>query len=75
MLRRLVIFLIRKKLGVKKYEEFRFSTQKSPAVYFFTEYNLMKIEHGNTMLSGVSLNWLLDIHCEIRILGGDGQCQ
>lgn len=65
-MRRFVIFLIRKKLGLKKYECFRFDNQKSDAVYYFTEYNVMKRWRNQTMLSGVSINWLLDPECKIE---------
>lgn len=65
-MRKIVIFLIRKKLGLKKYEKFRFAEQKSTAVYYFTETNLMKYWRNQTMLSGVSLNWLLDSNCGIE---------
>lgn len=65
-MRKVVIFLIRKRLGLKKYEEFRFVEQKSNAVYYFTDDNLMKHWRNLTMLSGVSLNWLLDKDCKIK---------
>lgn len=65
-MRKIVIFLIRKKLGLKKYEKFRFIEQKTNAVYYFTESNLMKYWRNQTMLSGVSLNWLLDSECKIE---------
>lgn len=65
-MRKIVIFLIRKKLGLKKYEKFRFVGQKTDAVYYFTESNIMKIWRKQTMLSGVSVNWLLDQDCEIE---------
>lgn len=65
-MRRIVIFLIRKKLGLRKYEKFKFAGQKSNAVYYFTESNVMKFWRGQTMLSGVSVNWLLDNECEIE---------
>ena len=64
-MRKIVMFLIRKKLGLKKYEKFRFVGQKTDAVYYFTESNLMKYWRNQTMLSGVSVNWLLDDDCEI----------
>jgi hypothetical protein len=64
--RRFVIFLIRKKLGLKKYENFKFVNQKSDAVYYFTESAVMKRWHGQTVLSGVSVNWLLDDECVIE---------
>jgi hypothetical protein len=66
-MRRLVIYLIRKHLGLKKFENFKFVGQKSDAVYYFTESNVMKrMSTGKTMLSGVSVNWLLDNECEIE---------
>ena len=62
-MRKFVIFLIRKKLGLRKYEMFKFVGQKSDAVYYFTESNVMKRWRGQTTLSGVSVNWLLDNEC------------
>lgn len=68
MVRRIVIFLIRKKMGMKKYEMFKFVGQKTDAVYYFTESNIMKRWHGQTTLSGVSVNWLLDDDCKIELV-------
>jgi hypothetical protein len=65
-MRKLVIFLIRKKLGLKTYEKFRFVGQKTDAVYYFTDDNVMKLWRNQTMLSGVSVNWLLDNDCVIE---------
>ena len=65
-MRRFVIFLIRKKLGLKKFEKFRFVNQKTDAVYYFTESNIMKLWNDHACLSGVSVNWLLDDECEIE---------
>lgn len=64
-MRRLVIFLIRKKLRLKKYEMFKFANQKSDAVYYFTETSIMKRWRGQTIKSGVSVNWLLDRDCKV----------
>lgn len=74
-MRRFIIFLIRKKLKLKKYQDFTFVGQKSDAVYYFTESNIMKKWRGHTTLSGVSVNWLLDKDCKIeRVeMGGDTQ--
>lgn len=69
-MRKLVIFLIRKKLGLKKYERFRFVGQKEDATYYFTSDAIMKERCGRTFVSGVSANWLLDDACEITIEGG-----
>lgn len=65
-MRQFVIFLIRTKLDLRKYERFKFVGQKSDAVYYFTESNLMKRWRGQTMLSGVSINWLLDNECKVE---------
>ena len=66
---RLIIFFIRKKLGLKKYEKFRFVNQKSKHdYYYFNGYNkLMKVMGctGFVVYSNVSLNWLLDDDCKI----------
>lgn len=67
MVRRLVIFLVRKKLGLKLFEPFRFVNQKTDAVYLFTKHELLKDE-GVISAAGVSLNWLLHDECEIQKL-------
>ena len=71
MIRRIVIFLIRKKLGLKKFERFQFAEQKSPTdTYFFTDTEVMKsIAPGEGYShterpSTVSLNWLLNDECK-----------
>lgn len=71
MIRRLIIFLIRMRLGLKKYQDFRFDNQKSKTdSYYFDSYNLIKMEcyKGNFNLrkSSVSLNWLLNDNCRIH---------
>lgn len=73
MLNRLIIFLIRIKLGIKKHEHFRFDNQKSKDVYYFTSTDLMKIWgfNGGAYKSGVSLSWLLDPECKIIKLEND----
>lgn len=65
---RFIIFLIRKRLGLKKFQHFKFVGQKSDAIYWFTESNIMKRWRGQTTLSGVSVNRLLDSECEIEIV-------
>ena len=64
-MRKLVFFLIRKKLGLKKYEKFRFIGQKTDAIYYFTECDLRKCWRNKIVQSGVSVNWLLDDECKI----------
>lgn len=67
MLNKLIIFLIRWKLHLKKGQSFQFSNQKTGAIYWFTDVHLMKMdETGHYKESGVSLNWLLSPKCKIR---------
>ena len=65
-MRRLIVFLIRRRLGLRAYEPFQFVGQKSNAIYCFTDSGLMKMWRNHIEKSGVSLNWLLDDECEIR---------
>ena len=69
MIRRIVIFLIRKRLGVDCMQMFKFSNQKKEAYYWFTRDTLMKVENGVAMPSNVCLNWLLDDKCKVVPLG------
>ena len=66
MLKKLIIFLIRKKLGLKKRETFQFVGQKTDAEYWFESDFLAKYHDNEYTESSVSLNWLLNDHCEIR---------
>lgn len=68
MINRLIIFLIRVKLGVKAWEMFRFTNQKDQGWYWFTQDALWKKEVYGVRKSGVSLSWLLDDECEVEIL-------
>lgn len=70
-MKRFIIFLIRKRLGLKKNELFRFANQCEQSVYYFTETGLMKVKYGHVMPSGVSLSWLLDDECEVEKVGGE----
>lgn len=69
-MKRIILYLIRKKLGLKKEQRFRFIGQKSRVeYYFFTKDAVMKrTAHGEVIRSNVSLNWLLDDACEIAIM-------
>ena len=69
-MKRLIIFLVRKKLGLKKGEHFRFVNQSSPYnSYYFTDDAVMKHfgrwKYTDDIKSSVSLNWLLDDECKI----------
>ena len=65
LLKRLIIFLVRKKLGLRKYQTFKFDNQKSDAVYWFSDKTVVKALDGVTTESSVSLNWLLNDECKI----------
>lgn len=72
-MQKIIIFLLRKRFGLKQYEYFRFTNQKSKDIYYFSPICLMKMEYGkyNTMKctqSSVSLNWILSPECEIQKL-------
>ena len=69
LIRLIVIFLIRKRLGLKTYEGFQFINQASKTNwYMFTNSELLKVTYNNTYIrqSSVSLNWLLDDKCVIK---------
>lgn len=76
-MKRLIIFLVRMRLGLKKYQHFRFTNQKTDDIYYFTGTALMKkVSHTysdcniwSDEFSGVSLNWLLNKDCKIRKVG------
>lgn len=66
MRKRLVLFLVRRRLGLKKYQKFRFANQSSPTdYYYFTSSYIFKCHASTVERSSVSLNWLLDDNCEI----------
>ena len=67
-MRRFIIYLIRKRLGLKKYQHFVFDNQrdKDNNKYYFIDIGLMKIEYGTHRLANVSLNWLLNDECRIE---------
>ena len=68
-MKKLIVYLVRKRLGLKKYEYFRFANQRSNAVYWFAETQVLKsITVGSNQvitLSNVSLNWLLNNDCKV----------
>lgn len=73
MVKRIVLFLIRRKLRVKKWEKFRFANQSSKNdYYYFSNNKIIKVQYRNKHIkhplripSNVSLNWLLDKKCKI----------
>lgn len=67
MIRKAIIFLLRMKLGVDEYEAFRFSTQNSDNVCFFTKDSLLRMNpHGYIRECHVRLDYLLSDKCEIK---------
>ena len=69
-MKRLIIFLVQKKLGLKKGEHFRFVNQLSPYnTYYFTDDAVMKHfgrwKGSDDVKSSVSLHRLLDDECKI----------
>lgn len=68
-MKKLIMFIIRMRLGLRLYEQFQFANQKSDATYYFAEDAVMKVWRGHVEKSSVSLNWLLDDECEIKKLG------
>ncbi len=72
-MKKFIIFLIRKRLGLKKQELFQFSNQKSSAVYYFDDDAIYKINNWTPASpsclteSSVSLNWLLSDECRNSI--------
>lgn len=67
---RLILFLVRLKLGVKKNEHFRFDNQKTDNVYFITPYEVLKVRKDglSTIVSpsNVSINWLVNPMCRVK---------
>ena len=72
-MKKLIIFLVRLKLGLKKYEYFQFANQASDTDrYYFTDsalvkevFNFYQARYHHARLANVSLNWLLSDECEI----------
>ena len=80
-MKRLIMFLIRRRFGLKRYETFQFNNQKSKRnVYYFDTHELMKIDYdctpGDVKIypSHASLNWLLSDYCKIN-KADDARCQ
>ena len=65
LMKKVILFLVRKRLGLRKYEWFRFINQKSTAMYRFDNDGIAKYWGGVEERSNVSLNWLLDEDCKI----------
>ena len=68
MTKKIVLFLIRKKLKLRELETFQFANQKSLYdYYYFDDCGVVKFDSISHQFvsAGVSLNWLLNDECEI----------
>lgn len=69
----LIIYLIRKRLGLKKNQRFQFKNQrnKNECYYFGPEclWKIVKADEGYTycVSSNIRLNWLLSDECKAEI--------
>ena len=67
-MKKLILFLVRKHLGLRKWETFQFANQKDKRdYYYFADDALRKMCYAKGLPedSHVSLNWLLDDKCEV----------
>lgn len=71
-MKRLIVFLVRKRLHLRRMQLFRFKNQRREGVYYFTDTELIKVVGGQEERSRVPLNWLLDDDCEIELVKSDG---
>ena len=58
-IRRLIIFLIRRRLGVRRYRFFQFNNQLDDSWYYFTRTHLMKTTDDGTRPSNLSLMYVM----------------
>ncbi len=65
MMNKLILFLLRKKLHVKKGQNFRYTNQKDSCYYYFDDNGIMKSYGRKPHKSRVSINWLLDDECKV----------
>lgn len=67
--KRLILFFVRKRLGLKNYETFQFVNQRSKSEYYwFNQHALRKYipDSGEVQDAHVGLNWLLSEKCKIK---------
>lgn len=73
MINKIVLFLVRRRLHIKKWQKFRFKNQRSKSdYYYFNNDKIVKVICNDKRInrplrlpSGVSLNWLLNNECKI----------
>lgn len=78
MINRLILFLVRRKLHLRKNQRFRFKNQKSSTdCYYFGDTHIFKTQMigfvgfdnfiPSIILSNVSLNYLISDECEVVV--------
>lgn len=67
-MRKLILFLVRRRLHVRKWQHFQFANQKTSAEYYFGENVIWKEWNGRREQSHVSLNWIVSDGCIINKL-------
>lgn len=68
-MKRIIWFLIRRKLGVKKYQKFIFTNQLSENTsYMISSDKIFKVQGNRLKHSDVSINWILSDECEIKVV-------
>lgn len=63
-LRRFIMFMLRRNLGLKLGQHFYFANQKRKAFYYFTKEAVIRSEDGVNVPAGISVNWLLSDECK-----------
>lgn len=68
-MKRIIWFLIRRKLGIKKYQKFIFTNQLSENTsYMISSDKIFKVQGNRLKHSDVSINWILSDECEIKVV-------
>ena len=73
-MKRLILFFIRRKLGIKKHQKFRFTNQRSKNDYYYFSHDCLMKRHfdsdgiGVLKESNVKLNWILDDDCRVKVI-------
>lgn len=59
LVKRLIIFLIRRRLGVRRYQFFQFDDKLNDSWYYFTRTHLMKSTYDGDRPSNLSLMYIM----------------
>lgn len=68
---KLILLMVRLKLGLKKYEKFQFCNQKNKKNFYYisgSQIHRVEVKGKSNYVDGksnVSLNWLIDNDCKI----------